>query len=188
MELVKNEHILQLNKKEFDIKLHHLKGYFKDIPNFVGVNGLDNKYELVFSAPVTTEMEHDIFDMYNQITQLTFSDQVLAELTKKTGDSAEDFGKTLLSEFRGENIKMGITQAGMSGKVLSVLTERIDVDESGYSISLKDTVETGTLYEAMKVLDFLINKCNSGDYNDLIPFITAERMESFKQKILDYLS
>lgn len=187
MELVKDEHILELNKKEFEIKLHHLKNYFKNISGFVGVNEVGDKYELVFNIPVTVEMEHDIYDLYNQINNLTFSDLVLTELTKTTGDSAEDFGKTLLSEFRGENIKMGITQAGFSGKVLSVLSERFDIENNGYPISLKDTIETGTLYEALSVLDFLISKCDNGDYNDLAPFITSERLTIFKQKILEYL-
>lgn len=117
-----------------------------------------------------------------------YSDIATLQYTTKLGDKAEEFGKNIMSKFRGENIAMGITQAGMSGPVISVMTERIDVNLDGHPLDVKSTVETGTLYEAIKVIDHHITKAQNGDYDSMTPFITEARLVAMKTAIQDYLN
>jgi hypothetical protein len=121
-------------------------------------------------------------------TSQEYSDLMTLQYTIDIGNKAEEFGKNLMSKFRGENIAMGITQAGMSGPVISVMTERIDVNNDGHPLDVKSTVETGTLYEAIKVIDHHIAKAQNGDYNSMIPFVTVDRLLQMKNDILNYLS
>jgi hypothetical protein len=117
-----------------------------------------------------------------------YTDIATLKHTKELGDKAEEFGKNLMSKFRGENIAMGITQAGMSGPVISVMTDRVDVNSDGHLLDVKSSVETGTLYEAIKVIDYHISKAQAGDYNSMAPFVTVARLQSMKDEILQYLS
>ena len=104
--------------------------------------------------------------------------------------NAIEFGKQFIVNFAGENVAMGITQAGKTGEVLAVMEEPVEYDsvnKPGIKISVMGTLNSGSLYESLAVIDYHISKANNGDYDSLAPFITAARLTEGKQSISDYL-
>lgn len=92
---------------------------------------------------------------------------------KKVITHAQDFGSSILLQFSTENVLMGITQAGKVGAVADFLHK------------LSHYIMTGSLYQARTEIDRLIT---AGLPEELSPFITEERLLSYKQRITDYLS
>lgn len=86
--------------------------------------------------------------------------------------AAIEFGGETMAEFAAENVLMGITQAGKTKSVTDYCTDIIKY------------ISTGSLYEVMNEIDSLIEQ---GIPGDLAPFITEERLLSFRQKVVDYL-
>lgn len=180
-----------LNKKNFSIEVHQLRKYLKEqteLESLIGVNFTGNKFEILFSETVDSEIEQQVISAYNSIDSNTFAQENAIKHTKQLGDNAEIFGKELMSKFRGENILMGITQAGKSGAVLSIMVEKVNVNNDGFPVSVKEATETGTLYEAIKAVEYHIAKAQAGDYDSIAPFITVERLENFKSSIVEYLN
>lgn len=87
--------------------------------------------------------------------------------------NAISFGQQLIVEFASENVLMGITQAGKTR------------DVADYLSNLMRYAQSGSLYEVINEVDRLIAE---GLPSSLEPFITETRMNSFKQKVVDYLS
>jgi len=87
--------------------------------------------------------------------------------------SAIEFFNEIMTEFAGENISLGITQAGKTKDVADYLA---DVLRYG---------QTGSLYEVMSECDRLISE---GIPAGLSPFVTETRLTTFKGLIQDYLS
>lgn len=83
------------------------------------------------------------------------------------------FFDELMTEFAGENIALGITQAGKTKDVADYLA---DVLRYG---------QTGSLYEVIAECDRLINE---GIPAGLSPFVTETRLNSVKALIVAYLS
>lgn len=86
---------------------------------------------------------------------------------------AVDFGQDLMIKFAGENVALGITQAGKTKDVADYLA-----DVTRY-------LQTGSLYEVMNEIDSLIL---AGIPIELSPFVTQSRMEEFKSKVSNYLA
>lgn len=86
---------------------------------------------------------------------------------------AIDFGNELLVTFAAENVALGITQAGKTKEVADYLA-----DVTRY-------IQTGSLYEVMNEIDRLIAE---GLPLKLDPFISPNRINQFKNKIIEYLS
>lgn len=102
--------------------------------------------------------------------------------------NAEAFGHTLMLKFKRENVKLGATQLNKSAEILGALSEKIVIPSSSFPVNLMDTMSSGTLTASLEVLDVLIEKCNNGDYAGLEVWLNAERLEKYKQDIIDYLS
>jgi len=94
-------------------------------------------------------------------------------LVKQSIEGAIKFGQTMLVEFATENILMGITQLNKTKEV------------SDYLADVTRYIQTGSLYEVVNEIDRLIA---AGLPVELEPFITQTRLESFKSKILNYLT
>jgi hypothetical protein len=91
------------------------------------------------------------------------------------------FVTNLIRNFAAENIAMGITQAGKTGAILGLFTKKYDVNSNSLPICLKDTFDTGSLYESIKVIQYL--RDNPTEYNGLSPFITDARLHAMKNSI-----
>lgn len=101
-----------------------------------------------------------------EITDITQQEQI--KVFKSIGDNAANFGKQIVSDFRAENISMGITQKGMTREVLLK------------SQMLVYFLESGSLYEAITELN---------NFSDFDPeFLTPERINIILNKINNYLT
>jgi len=96
----------------------------------------------------------------------------ISSIVDKSISRAQLFGDTLIQQFAVENVLLGITQAGKTRAV------------SDYLVKLLTYLETGSLYAAIEQIDALIN---DGLDSNLSPFVTADRMTSYKNQIQDYL-
>lgn len=121
--------------------------------------------KLLLGQPLTTQEEDNLIAGDPVFTQQETIMLLVA--------NAMDFGNNLILEFAAENILMGITQAGKTK------------DVADYLSSLMRYTQTGSLYEVMAEIDRLIQ---TGLPPNLSPFITEERLLSFKTKVLEYLA
>lgn len=98
-----------------------------------------------------------------------------SELIKQQVDNkirqALDFGQKLIIEYAAENVLLGITQQQKTREVLLYLQ------------NLLLFLQTGSLYEAIKEIDNLLQNIPS----NLYPFVTEQRLQQCKQKILNFL-
>lgn len=99
----------------------------------------------------------------------------LDEVIKKSLSSAEQFGKSLVEEFKLTNVKAGITQAGKTKTV------------ADYCHWLDHYLSQGSLYAAITQIDIMLADANRPNLG-LEPFVTDEILNTYKAKIEDYLS
>lgn len=127
-------------------------------------------------------------------SQVTTLDGVVAAHTGKT--SAEQiadylalqvfpFVRDLINDFAAENITLGITQAGKTGHVLGLFSKPYPCPSITLPISLKNCFDTGSLYSARDVIQYVRN--NPMEYAGLSPFITDARLLAMKNKIETFL-
>lgn len=117
----------------------------------------------------------------------TFSNvSVVDTLIDKLGKDVDPFVYSLLKEMRAENMAWGITQADKTADALGVFCLMLPLPNRLYPISLKDTLDTGSLTVTLEALDYLI--AHPELYPNLSPFITAERLNSWKLKVYNYLT
>lgn len=91
----------------------------------------------------------------------------------------------LIAIFTAENINLGITQSGKTGSVLGLFSKAYPCPDVLRPISLKNCFDTGSLYSARDVLQYLRN--NPMEYSGLSPFVTDARLLSLKNKIETFL-
>jgi hypothetical protein len=91
------------------------------------------------------------------------------------------FVRNLINSFAAENIALGITPSGKTGVLLGMFTRQYDIHSNGYPISLKDTFDTGSLYESRSVIQYL--RDNPAEFSGLSPFITDARLLKMKNSI-----
>lgn len=134
---------------------------------------------------LTTQQQTDIETIITN-----HNPQDLNEIYLQIISNAMQFGSNLMNSFAAENIGMGITQMGLTSDVLMLMEKRFVVDllKPDVSVSVLGTLTTGSLYEAIKVIDLHITASQNGDYDSLNPFLTVTRLQTFKQKIVDYLA
>lgn len=175
----------QTNNTEYIYEYHR----FKSLPLPYGSSDYHQYEILTDTVPeqyIWDEQSQSVIQDPNYVAPEP--DQTL--LGKRAVKEALEFGELLMTDFAGENVGMGITQAGKTAEVLEVMEERVEFDsinKPGVMISVMGTINSGSLYEAINVIDYHIDKCDNGDYDHLSPFITSARLTSIKQEIEDYL-
>lgn len=151
----------------------------------------DNSLYIHFEVPEGTRAEqYHIIDDYVVINDGW--EDVNPDATDMKIDeairNAEEFGHSVMLEFKRENVKLGATQLNKSGEILGALSEKVIIPSSPtYPVNLLDTLSSGTLTAAIEVLDIIISKCSTGDYVNLEVWINEERMSRYKQMLVDYL-
>jgi hypothetical protein len=90
------------------------------------------------------------------------------------------FVSKLIAAFASENIAMGITQSGKSDDVLGLFTKKYAVGNENFPVSLKDSLDTGSLYVALQILAHI--RANE-DVSSLSPFVTDARIVILMNKI-----
>lgn len=136
----------------------------------------------IFYAQALSEQDAaTLTTVVNNHVKLTTSENLSIYLDS----SVFPFVKNLITSFAAENIAMGITQAGKTGAVLGMFARQHNVNNDGIPFSLKDAFDTGSLYEALKVLQFIRNDSNL--YTGMSPFVTDARLLQMKNKIETFL-
>lgn len=98
---------------------------------------------------------------------------LVSEVAVQRITAAIEFGNRLVIEFAADNVALGITQAGKTKEVVD------------YCNNMLRYIQSGSLYEVIHEVDALIN---AGIPGNLAPFVTQEKLEMFKQKIIDFLT
>lgn len=99
-------------------------------------------------------------------------------------EESKEFGSQLMSKFTKENIALGITQAGLSGHVLGLMTKKYPIPNATFPNTLEDVINSGTLTIAGDLIDYIIANENLAS---LAPFITTERLTTYKNDINSFL-
>ena len=95
------------------------------------------------------------------------------------------FINTLIATYSAENISLGITQAGKAGHVLALFTKYYPVPATTHTNYLKAAFDTGSLYIARDLLQYIRN--NPSEYDGLSPFVTDARLLGLKNKVEEFL-
>lgn len=95
------------------------------------------------------------------------------KVSEKKVEAAMKFGQKLIIEFAGENVAMGITQAGKTKEV------------ADYLEGVTRYLNTGSLYEVINEINRLKTK---GLPDDLAPFISEERMNLFIERVQSFFN
>lgn len=98
----------------------------------------------------------------------------------------DPFVNELIIQIRAENIQMGITQLNKTVDTLGFFQESITLPGKTRGVSLQSSLDTGSLTVTIELLNHLI--ANPSLYSDLNPFVTADRLTEWRDKIVDFLS
>lgn len=145
---------------------------------YLHVTFLSSDTNIVFSVALSVE-EKEALDLIvaNHIASPTTAQQMRTMLDTNIFPFVND----VITTFAAENISMGITQLGKTGRLLALFTKNYDVLADGFQYSLKDCFDTGSLYEAIRVIQYL--RDNPSEFSGLSPFVTDQRLQKMKNDI-----
>jgi len=165
-----------LLQKEFKIDIAKIDKRFAAITssNYDGIIKSDNNFIVQWK---TTPSNQDIAaielywrDLTEQVYNTPTTEEQAAMLAKILED-AKTFGNALIVQFAAENIAMGITNVGKTRAV------------ADYCHKLQYYLSNGSLYAAKEEIEDMIDEPPS----ELAPFITAQRLTIYLNKIKTYL-
>lgn len=174
MDLSFNKHIINIPKLDEELR------------------SITNKYQyllqkgdqltLIFSSLLTQEEINSISSHVNNFVEVSLVDTLSVYMDTKVAC----FVRSMMYRIQAENIAMGITQEGKTYDVLSILCEPIQLPNKTRKVSIKQTIDTGSLTVTVQLIDYLIN--NPDLYQDLSPYITQDRLGEWKTLILTFLA
>lgn len=168
--------MITLQWKEFDIKLDRMNRYLKDnCINYDGMIADEDVLKITFYSEETQQDTDLVNNYWNSLTENNENTPNSYEIKKQYEviiSNAIDFGKKLSIDFASDNVIGGITQAGKTKDVALYLRD------------LSYYLTTGSLYEAINEINILISDVVP---EGLSPFVTESILQTFKQKIEDYL-
>ena len=132
-------------------------------PDLSNVEGVDPKYWKIVGNAVL-EMNQVEKDAVDAAEQPTVDEQITSLY-----DSAVAFGNKLMGDFVKENIKLGITQLGLTNHVKKTLADALD------------SVLTGSLYDAI----YEVSIINPADLD--VDILTAARLLSLRNQVEEFL-
>jgi hypothetical protein len=155
--------------EKVDINLEKIDKEIQAEPSITGFLGssVDTVLTLYFSSELESSaktmldnivVEHTPLDMDEHVTNIILN--------------ARQFGSDLILQFAKDNILMGITQTGKTATIAMYLHK------------LEHFLTTGSLYAAIGEID---NILADEDRQHLEPFVTNERLQAYKDEILQYL-
>lgn len=139
------------------------------------------KVFVYITSALTTDENTECQGLIDAFVDLTTEESLAKYLDKKV----YPFVKSLINVFASENITMGITSAGKTEDVLGLFVKNYDIKSNGLPISLKACLDTGSLYSAMCIIDYM--RDNPTEYTGLSPFVTDARLLVMLNKIEIFL-
>lgn len=149
--------------------------------NYLNWSAFGPEITINFSQEMTAQQIIDLDDIVNNWVDFTTAET----LTIYLDDTVFPFIKNLINVWAAENIAQGITQLGKTGPVLGLFVKSYDVNSNGLPLSLRDCFDSGSLYEALKVIQHL--RDNDTEFAGLSPFITDARLLQMKNDIETFL-
>lgn len=147
------------------------------LPAPQAIGTVETAVTITYSSALTTEQETSLGNVVAAHVAQTTSEGLALYLD----GTVFPFVKDLIRDFAAENISMGITQAGKTGPLLGMFAKQYDINSDGRPYSLKDTFDTGSLYESRRILQHL--RDNPTEFNGLSPYVTDARLLAMKNKI-----
>lgn len=145
---------------------------------FESINGGSGVTNVVFTSALDSTEKSDLATIVNaHVAQPTTKQQMRAYLDQVIFPFIDD----LIADMAADNIANGITQAGKTGHVLGLHCKPYDVNNNGFPLSLWATFDSGSLYESIKVLQYI--RDNPTEYDGLSPFITDAKLHEIINKI-----
>jgi hypothetical protein len=151
------------------------------LDNYSYWSALGDQLTVYLTIDFTTQQETDLDSIVANWVDYTTAETLTDYLDKEVFP----FIKTVVNTFAAENMAMGITQAGKTGEVLGLFIKSYDVHLNGLPISLRDTFDTGSLYEACTVIQYI--RDNPTEFTGMSPYITDARLLEMKNKIEIFL-
>lgn len=173
--------ILEFNKTILNTNKFHTQLRAKSYGNLYTSFTKDDMLRITFSQDLSQVDQDDCSSFVTNFVDYETIDQLEVYLEA----SVFPFIKSLINSFAAENISMGITQANKSGDLLAIFQKLYPTASLGGSVSLKACFDTGSLYEALKVLQYI--RDNPTEYDNMSPFITDARLLKMKNNIETFL-
>ena len=152
------------------------------ISSVLSVSTIGTGVSVSTSIDLTQEQQEALESTISAHVPTTTSESVSRYLS----DKVYPFVHQLLCDMAAGSIAMGITQAGKTGHVLSLFTKYYPVPTAQYQNSLKGSLDTGSLYIAMDIIQYI--RDNPSEYDGLSPFITDSRLSKMKDDIQAFLT
>jgi len=149
--------------------------------NYSHWSSFGTQLTVYLTSDFTTQQETDLDNLIANWIDYSTAESLVVYLDT----SVFPFTKMLINKFAAENIAMGITQANKSGDLLSLFERPYPTASLGGSLSLKGCFDTGSLYEAVKIIQHI--RDNSTEYDNMSPFVTDARLLSLKNEIEVFL-
>lgn len=159
----------------FAVNLAQINTYLKAncSSNYDGLVADPDVLLIMFKATVIDADNTIVQNYWNGLTSTSFN-PTQSQLIQTSLNNAVTFCQQLMMQFMVENVQLGITQAGKAGALIDYFH---DVIHSFLS---------GSVYEAITQIDGYIADTSTAKAN-LSPFITNDRMTTYKNKIQTYL-
>lgn len=159
----------------------HIPTFIKHLTNVIsdysGIAICNEGYSIILDRDLTTQEEASVQSYLDSLTEAGEAQKIQQESQIKyvqgLVENSMAFGLQLIADFATENVLMGITQANKTKEVADYLSD------------VMRYLQAGSLYEVINE----INSLNTvGHPTTLAPFITTERMNQFKQRVVDFLT
>lgn len=161
---------IELSWKTFDVNLTKINNHFKTnlSTNYDGLVCTNDSLKVMFIEDILQEDQQFINNYWDSLTETSFN-PTLDELINNKINEAIIFGKQLQEDFIKENVKLGITQLGLTNHIRKTLRE------------VKDALDTGSVYDAVTEIKNIPPE--SLDSN----ILTSSRLLLFRNKIEIFL-
>lgn len=168
------ENSITLQWKEFNVPVERLTITLKSLlgSNYDGIVCETKSFNVMFKEMPLEDEINTLNNYWNGVTQTQFS-PTLREIIASKINEASCFGRALILDAAVENVELGITQAGKTRAV------------ANYCSNIQRYLESGSLYAAIEELNRLILEVPP---TELSPFITVDRLNEYKSKIVTFLS
>jgi hypothetical protein len=164
-------------KLERQLKVNPVFGSIYKHANIKG-----NELEIHFTNNLNQTQIDALSVFVTEFSNVSVYDTLFAHLKS----NIDPFVEELLITIRAENIEMGITQMNKTTEVLGFFEAPVALPNRVRPVTLQGSLNTGSLTVTIEILNHLI--ANPSLYSDINPFVTAERLTSWRDKIVQKLS
>lgn len=167
--------IVALQWPNFSVNLAKVNTTLKSTlsSNYDGLVAYTDSLNVMFKTDASDDDVTALQNYWNGISSATFNPTAQEQIQSSLSASMT-FCQGLMLQFMVENVQLGITQSGKAGLMIDYLH---DVIHSFLS---------GSVYEAISQIDGFIADTSDAKAN-LAPFVTNDRLTTYKNKIQDYL-